>query len=413
MQDPSFRSLLTKRMIVFFIGFFCVEATQAMTMVQIPIFLREIGASVSDVGLFFTLSMIFILSLRILGGWASDSFGRLRAMWLGSLIGIFAFIPYVIADRWEVAILGPILLAAASGLTLPSFRAYIADTTPDFAQGRMFGISSAFRRVAWIVAPPIGGYIAFTYGSRWTFLLAAILFTAAAIIYFLLDRTDRTAKASSTDPFNFNSFRLSISQIVVLVLSGGLLTWVIITDGIKDVTYRLSFDLMPIYLNEIAGIGKQGIGFLDGMHGIAWVVASPIGGALSDRTSERIAATLGLGLLLAAPLTFALATDYWGFALSWILIGVGSGFFDPAINALIAKGVDPKLRGIAYALVATSVGLVSLASPWIGARLWETFGPKVPYILTVLLGSLALIPAWTKLRVPANQKEAQEEQAAS
>ena len=95
--------------------------------------------------------------------------------------------------------------------------------------------------------------------------------------------------------------------------------------------------------------------------------------------------------------------------MSWILTGVGGGFFDPAINALIAKGVDPKLRGMAYALVATSVGLVSLASPWIGARLWETFGPKVPYILTVLLGSLALIPAWTKLRVPS--KEAREEQA--
>ena len=379
-------------------------------MVQIPIFLREIGASVSDVGLFFTLSMIFILSLRILGGWASDNFGRLRVLWLGSLIGIFAYIPYVIADRWEVALLGPILLAVASGLTIPSFRAYIADSTPDFAQGRMFGISSAFRTAAWIVAPPIGGYIAFTYGSRWTFLLAGIMFAVAAIIYFLLDRTDRTETASSTDPINFNSFRLSLSQIAVLVFSGGLLTWIIITDGIKDVTYRLSFDLMPIYLNEIAGIGKQGIGFLDGIHGIAWVVASPIGGALSDRTSERIAATLGLGLLLAAPLTFALATDYWGFALSWILIGVGGGFFDPAINALIAKGVEPKLRGIAYALVATSVGLVSLASPWIGARLWVTFGPKVPYILTVLLGSLALIPAWTKLRVPA--KEAQEEHAA-
>jgi MFS family permease len=398
-------------MLVFFIGFFCIEATRAMTMVQIPIFLREIGASVGDVGLFFTLSMIFILSLRIIGGWVSDSFGRLRALWLGSLIGIFAYIPYVIADRWEIALLGPILLAVASGLTLPSFRAYIADATPDFAQGRMFGISSAFRTFAWIVAPPIGGYVAFTYGSRWTFLLAGILFITAAMIYFLLDRTEITATTSSTDPINFNSFKLSFSRIVALVLSGGLFTWIIITDGLKDVTYRLSFDLMPIYLNEIAGIGKQGIGFLDGIHGIAWVVASPIGGALSDRTSERIAATLGLGLLMAAPLTFALATDYWGFALSWILIGVGSGFFDPAINALIAKGVDAKLRGIAYALVVTSVGLVSLASPWIGARLWETFGPKVPYILTVLLGSLALIPAWTKLRV--STKEAQEEQAAS
>ena len=400
MQANSFRTLFTKQMTLFLVGLSFVEATRAMTMVQIPIYLREVGASVGEVGLFFTISMVFILALRIVGGWVSDSIGRLRALWIGSLLGVVSYLPYVFADRWEIMLLSPLLLAVAAGLTIPSLRAYIADNTPEPVQGRMFGLSSTFRTIAWIIAPPIGGFIALNYGSRWTFLLAGLLFVFAALIFLTLDKWGKESVRRSGESINFHSFRVSLSHIVALVLSGGLLTWIIITDGIKDITFRLAFDLMPIYLNEIAGIGKQGVGLLDGIHGLAWVIASPIGGAFSDRTSERAATTLGLALLLASPLVFVLATGFWGFALSWILIGVGAGFFDPAINALIAKGVDANMRGMAYALVATSVGLISLASPWIGARLWETLGPKAPYILTVLLGSVALIPAWTKLRTP-------------
>ena len=188
MDKPTLRSLLTKDLILFLIGLTFAEATRAMTTVQIPVFLREIGASVGEVGLFFTISMILPIILRVWGGWFSDVTGRLRTIWLGSLAGVLAYIPYALAHRWEVALLGPALLAVATALIYPSYQSYIADTIPESARGRVYGMGRTFLNVAWILAPPAGGYLAEHFGTRSMFLTAFLLYLIASIIFFFLHR---------------------------------------------------------------------------------------------------------------------------------------------------------------------------------------------------------------------------------
>ncbi len=48
-----------------------------------------------------------------------------------------------------------------------------------------------------------------------------------------------------------------------LLLAGGLLIWILVTDGVRDVAYALSFNLLPLYLDEIGGLSVQQIGWLD------------------------------------------------------------------------------------------------------------------------------------------------------
>jgi MFS family permease len=66
-----------------------------------PLYLKELDASITQIGLFFTLSQIVPLALQILGGWVSDTLGRLRAIAIGSVFGVIGFIPLVLADTWE------------------------------------------------------------------------------------------------------------------------------------------------------------------------------------------------------------------------------------------------------------------------------------------------------------------------
>jgi nitrate/nitrite transporter NarK len=89
MHDSPNAPLISRRILLLFIGRTFAEATRAMTTVQIPIFLRELGASVSEIGLFFTLAMILPLIFRMLGGWMSDRIGRLRAMWFSRNCGLY------------------------------------------------------------------------------------------------------------------------------------------------------------------------------------------------------------------------------------------------------------------------------------------------------------------------------------
>jgi len=402
-MNKSIQPLLSRKMILFLIGLTFAEATRAMTAVQIPVFLREIGASVSQVGLFFTLTMIVPLVLGIFGGWISDSIGRLRAILFGSLAGILGYLPFAFAQRWEVTLIGPIILAVATALIQPSFRAFIADTCPTETRGRIFGLSKSFITAAWIITPPLGGFLAMNYGARTMFLTAVFLYGIAAIIFMFLLRSEEMKTTAPAEKPNLKSLKESFTNIFPIVLAGGLLTWIIISEGIRVFASYLSFNLLPVYLNDIGLINKQGIGLIDGLHGIAWVLAAPIGGWLSDKSSERNSFMLGTAIFLSSFLIFILAEGFEVFALSWIIMGIGGALLDPAVNALIARGAPAHLRGVAYAVVPAIIGLVALPAPWIGGQIWEATNPKIPFLATLLIGSLALIPAWFKLRVPVDE----------
>lgn len=154
-------------------------------------------------------------------------------------------------------------------------------------------------------------------------------------------------------------------------------------------------------------MNNQQIGLLDGIFGIAWVVTSYPAGWLVDRTSERVSISAGIALQLLALAVFTLARGFEGFAFSWILLGIGGAMLEPGFSSLIARGIPCHLRGITYGLVATSLGLFTLPFPWIGGQLWHLLGARAPFLITVGVGLLALVPAWRKLALPRAPEAAQ------
>ena len=373
------------------------EISRTMTTVQIPIYLREMGAEIGEIGLFFTISLIFPLFLRILGGWLSDTIGRVRALAIGSASGAVAYMIYALAPAWKAAIPAPAFLALAAALIYPSYKAYVADLANESNRGRYFGITDALIRVAWILGPPLGGFIGQNLGYRTMFISALCCFTAATLLFLVL-----AVNSSSTPPgssLGWVSLKTSFLEMGGLILAGGLVTWILIVDGIRDIAFKLSFDLMPVYLSDIAGISKTDIGILDGLFGLALVLSTFTAGFIVDRVSERFGIVLGLIAMILSRLVFAFAGVFSGFALSWILLGMGGGLLDPAGSSLIARGVPRRLRGIAYGLVATSLGIFSLPAPWIGSQIWQHVDPRAPFLFTVLLGLLTIIPAWKKLAI--------------
>ncbi|MGD8812921.1 MAG: MFS transporter [Anaerolineales bacterium] len=395
-EKPSF---LTKRLALFLFAMALVECSRTLTMVQVPVYLSELGAGISQIGLFFTVSAIIPLGLRILGGYLSDTIGRLRALWFGSLAGILGYIAFTISPTWQFAIAGPAMLGMASALVYPSYKAYIADNTSEDVRGRVFGLSETVVTIAWIVGPPLGGWVAQTLGYRSMFAVSVITYTSAAILFALLQFSGRRSE-TTPQRVNLESLRTSLKDIFALTFAGGLLTWVLITDGIVDVASKMSFDLMPIYLSNVIGLSKQDIGFLDGIHGIALALTTFPIGYLIDKTSERFGILLGSIFVISSRLVFALASNFWGFAISWSLLAIAVSFFGPALNSLVSKGVPKQLRGIAYGFVITNVGIVSLPFPWIGSQIWNLLSPKAPFFISAIMASLLILPAWFKLVVP-------------
>ncbi len=398
-ERPAF-PLIPKPVLLFLVAMALAEATRAMTTVQVPVYLRWLGADVPQVGLFFTLSSVVPLALLVLGGWLSDSLGRLRAFALGSLAGILAYAIYALAPHWGVALAGPAFVAIAFSLVQTSYQAYIADHTRPENRGRVFALARTAANVTWIFGPPLGGFLAQRLGFPWLFGTAAAAYAAAGVVALRLGRRRGEVKEAPPEKPTLKSLHSAVLQMGALILSGGLVTWLLITDGVRDIAFRMSFDLMPVYLSDVWGLTRQQIGLLDGIFGAVLVLCGYPAGWLTDKTSERVGIVSGLAAVIASRLAFVLVSGFWGFAFSWSLLAAGVALMDPAIQSLISKGVPPRLRGVAYGLLATSWGILSLPSPWIGGLLWDRFGPQAPFIATVVLGSLTLIPAWFRLKAP-------------
>jgi MFS family permease len=124
-------------------------------------------------------------------------------------------------------------------------------------------------------------------------------------------------------------------------------------------------------------------------------------GVLSDKKGERVGISLGFFLMFVSISMLALLPNlgFWGAAAGWAIAGTGVGLLTPPYQSLISKAVPRRLRGVAFGLFSTSLGLVSLPAPVIGGHLWEKVSPQFPFMLTAFASLLSIIPVWLKFKV--------------
>jgi len=364
----------------------------------LPLYLKSLNANVVQVGLFFTLSQIIPLALQILGGWLSDSLGRLRSIAMGSVAGVVSYIWLVLAPSWLWVLVGEGFASMTRALVGPSFGAFIAEQSADSNRVRVFGISEVIFMVVAVIGPPLGGWLADTYGFRFMLVCAGVLYTLATILRVAMARTAARGHEAHPQKLSLSGLRSNLGLMAGMILGGGLLTWVLLTDGVRDVAYALSFNLLPLYLDEIGGLSVQQIGWLESVFGIAMMLITLPAGWLADKKGERLGIAGGFILQFIAIMVFIRVSSFWGYAAAWLLLGLGVGMMSPAYQSLISKAVPEKLRGTAFGLFNTSLGIVSLPAPAIGAQLWQRFNPSTPFTLTAWAALLAAIPVWLKFK---------------
>lgn len=402
-QAETRQPLLNKMLMLFMLAMVLANTAGHMYIALLPLYLKNLNASVVQVGLFFTLSQIVPLGLQILGGWISDSLGRLRSIAIGSVAGVFSYVGLILAPTWQWVLLGEGFGAVTRSLVGPSFGAFIAEQSSEENRARVFGITETMFMIVAVVGPPLGGWLADAYGFKVMLMCAGALYTLATLIRVGMARAAARGTESKPQKLSVSSLRSNLGTMTGLLLAGGLLTWILFTDGIRDIAFSLSFTLMPLYLEDIGGMSIQQIGWLNSVFGVAVMMVTTPAGWFADKKGERIAIAMGFLLQFAALLVFLQTTSFWGYAAAWALLGFGVGIMSPAYQALISKAVPEKVRGTAFGLFSTSLGLASLPAPAIGAQLWARVGPRFPFTLTAWAALIAIIPVWLKFKLPKEQ----------
>lgn len=375
------------------------------------IYLSKLGLPVDTIGVFFTISALFPLVFQILGGWISDRIGRLASIALGSVSGALSWIGIILAPSMPNPMAWFLVSNAvgsiSSSLVSPSYDAFIAEQSEEKDRGKVFGVVQSIFLVVGILGPPLGGFIVERFGYATLAWASALLYWSATLIRIVMaKKVGHREKAASKPGGSAKSLWSSLKAIALLILAGGVFTWVFIIDGAFDIAGKLSGDLLPLFMKSAGSQSESSIGILQGLSALVMAVCMvPLGG-IADRHGERLPIVGGCILWAASMLLLWLGHSFAVFAAAFVISGLAGAALQPAMQSLTSKAVPPELRGLAYGFLGTSLGLFSFFAPAIGGALWKAFFPALPFLVSGALILMAALPAWSRLgRPPAGSAE--------
>lgn len=391
--------LLTNNLRWVLFAMILANIASAMVFTMLSVYLRELGASVAQVGLVYSLAALVPLALQILGGWLSDTIGRLRTIAIGSLAATFGYLGFWLAPSWGWVLAALCLEYISGSLVGPSFGAYIAEQSSEEQRGRVFGVTRGIFLVVAVVGPWLGGVLSQYFGFKTMFLVAFGLYTCASILRIWMATTLRFTSGRMTETPTLGSLRGKLGTLGAMILSGGVLTWIFVTDGVRDIAYNLSDQLRPLFLSQVGVMNVEQIGQLGAVLGAAMMLITFPAGWLSDRFGERRLIAGGFFIEAVGIILMLVFPSFAGFTASALVFGAGIGVMGPAYDALVSKVVPDNLRGTAFGFFWTSIGVLSLAAPWVGGQLWERLGPGAPFMFTAGVVLLSALPAWFRFKL--------------
>jgi MFS family permease len=146
---------------------------------------QVIGIDYPSIGIILSLQLLFVILLKIPGGWVSDKYGKKKIM----IISILTCIPFVVAFTFSrqfiQAAITMILLAIAGMYYAPAHEALQADLAPREIRGRITSFWDITGAVGGAIGAPLGGFFFQTIGPATPFYLFAVFEVAATLLIFV------------------------------------------------------------------------------------------------------------------------------------------------------------------------------------------------------------------------------------
>ncbi|MCJ7505379.1 MFS transporter [Candidatus Bathyarchaeota archaeon] len=361
----------------------CTDVSTEMILGVLPLFIvRELGATALVLGLIEGVAEAINYFFRVLAGVMTDKIGRRKPLvllgyGLSSVVKpLFAF-----ANSWGHAFVVRVADRAGKGVRTSPRDALISDSAAKSQAGKAFGLHRSLDQVGAIVGPLLAFVVLPVVGIRGVFWLSFIpAALALVILLFFVVETRGLAKQKSI----FENAREVLSHNFVLLL----LILGVFTVG----AYNFSFILLKA---GSLGVQEANIPLVYACLNLATVVLGLPAGMLADRVGKVPILALSYAVFLVTSVAGALLTGnpLYAFPLAF-LFGSYLAISETVQRAMIPDFTKPELKGTAYALYYTLVGMGSLVSNLIFGALWTNMGPATAFqysIATSAVGIVALI----------------------
>jgi MFS family permease len=334
--------LMTVGMLFLFTGFY-------MLLPTLPLFIKYIGGSESQVGLVVGAFMLSAVILRPIIGGLLDRYGRRPFIIWGLLIFTLAMYFY----SWVGGVFVLLGLRVLQGLswavsTTAIFTA-ITDIIPSTRRGEGMGWFSTAMTLAMAIGPMCGIWIVQNLSYQALFFITVGLSVAALMLMFGAKIPFQPKKTGTQ---KIELFEKSVLPITISVF-------------FLNITYGGITAFVPLFTNSLAV--NSGAFFL--VYAATLVLSRPIAGKLSDRHGEKLVIIPALVITIIALIALSLAEGLIGIIVSAVLYGIGFGSASPGLQAATVRLARPDRKGVANASLLTAtdlgIGLGSIVLGWI------------------------------------------------
>jgi len=349
-----------------------------------PIYIRSLGASMTELGYVFSVSNAVAAVLQIPSGMISDKYGRKTLHVVGTLVGVFPPLLYTFAKSWFDLIPWVVLAGISMGLYLPVRWSIVADDSTVQTRAMVY----SWINVAWLaghtVAPLLGGVMADVYGIRTPFLGCFALMGLTFPLTLLLRETRRgTFHLQHKDEDEPQTSSL-LSVILIFTF----------INMIQGIGIGIFSPITPVFVKERFFLDLTFVGLLYAIgFGLASVVVQVPGGWLAGRYGRK--KILVVTFALSAPFfsVFALSRNILELFVFMFLSSAILNLSLPAFSALLMDLTSPARWGLMNGISATTFWAGMMIGSAASGLLWDNFGMFIPYHVSAIAIFLSAVPA--------------------
>ncbi len=363
------------------------DLSSEMIYPLLPLFLTSVLAAGPEVlGIIEGVAEATASLFKLASGVLSDRTARRKPLVVAGYTLAGAVRPLIgLAGSW-VAVLGLRFAdRVGKGVRTSPRDALIADVTDEARRGEAFGLQRALDHAGAVAGPLVAAALLTLAGVtlRHVFLLAAI--PAAVVVVILLAAVHEPARRSARVRVTLADWsRLGRPYHRVLVAV------VVFTLGNSTDAFLL------LRLNH-AGLGAAAVATLWSAFHVVKMIATYVGGRLSDRTGRRPMILAGWAVYALVYVAFAVVESTAGLVAVFLAYGLYFGLTEPVEKAWVGELAPDVLRGTAFGVYHAAVGVAALPASIVFGLLWHAFGAPAAFLTGA---GLAAAAAALLLRVP-------------
>jgi len=361
---------------------FALSNTASGTLSPIwPIYIVKLGATMTELGLIFSVASIAASALQIPSGLLSDRFGRKRLHALGVLLGVLPPMMYGYAGQWLELLPLAMLAGISNGLTTSIRWTVVADISSDeMAKAYSWTIAGMLTGVT--VGPFLGGFVSDLYGIKSAFIVCLLLYSATFLLSVLLRETRSKPKEGPPPvPTDDQGSLLKIA----LIFSA--------TNIIQGLGFYLTTPVSPIFITTRFNIDYTQLGIIYALgSGLPSILIQFPGGRIADKYNRK--KLIIWTILFSSPFTatIALSRNIIELMLSLLLNSLILNIAWPAYQALMMESTPPKRWGFINGISATTMWIGMTVGSALSGFLWESFGASSPFYAAAMIFPLSALP---------------------